>query len=260
MTTATRTERTEVTSLQRGLTILELLAECPDGATLSQLSQRLELPSASTLRIARTLVQLGYLSREDDSKRFFITNRSLRLGQPHGRSRALSECALPAMRSIRQTTGETTQLCCLVDLEMVVVEQLLAVHAFKYSAEIGARCPCFSCAPGKAIIAFLPEDVQSTLVDRIRFKQFTNNTISTRKEFRRELAQVRSQGYAIDRAEGLEGIHCVAAPILDSHGSAVAAITIAGPSSRVREDGFEVMGEVLREGALLAAKAFNSHQ
>ncbi|MGC3971698.1 MAG: hypothetical protein QM775_31435 [Pirellulales bacterium] len=49
------------------------------------------------------------------------------------------------MRQLRNLTGETTQLCCLVDTEMVILEQLLATHPFKYSADFGARCPSYSC-------------------------------------------------------------------------------------------------------------------
>lgn len=251
------TARGEAASLQRGLAILELLAERSDGATLSELTDALQLPGASALRITRTLVRLGYLSRDERSRKFFLTNRFLLLGQPRGREHALTECALPAMRTIRQATGETTQLCCLIDDEMVIIEQLLAAHPFKYSADIGARCPCYSCAPGKAIVAFLADDEREALIGRLRFKRFTDTTITTRRAFRQELEEVRNRGFAVDRAEGLDGIHCVAAPLLDRHGTAIAAITIAGPSSRVREDEFEVIGEIVREGARRAAEEFN---
>lgn len=119
------TARGEAASLQRGLAILELLAERSDGATLSELTDALQLPGASALRITRTLVRLGYLSRDERSRKFFLTNRFLLLGQPRGREHALTECALPAMRTIRQATGETTQLCCLIDDEMVIIEPVV---------------------------------------------------------------------------------------------------------------------------------------
>lgn len=250
--------RSEAASLQRGLAVLELLSERSDGATLSDLSEKLELPAASVLRIARTLVDLGYLSREEGSRRFFLTNRFLRLGQPQGAARSLTECALPSMRSVRQATGETTQLCCLVDVEMVVIEQLLAVHPFKYSADLGARCPCYSCAPGKAIAAFLPEDECERLLDRLRYKRFTPTTIGSKREMRQELARVREAGYALDRAEGMLGIHCVAAPIFDRHGTAVAALTIAAPASRVPETQFESVGRIVQAAAAAATSAFNT--
>jgi DNA-binding IclR family transcriptional regulator len=251
--------RSEAISLQRGLAVLELLAQRPEGATLREITDHLALPGASVLRLARTLVELGYLSREEGTKRFFMTNSFLLLGQPRAASKGLTECAINAMRRIRQATGETTQLCCLIDVEMVIIEQLVSNHPFKYSADLGARCPCFSCAPGKAIIAFLPQEEREATIERISFRRFTPTTITSKRAFRQELAQIRELGYAIDRAEGMAGIHCVAAPILDRHGAAVAAITIASPSSRIPADEFEVIGQIVREGARQASDEFN-HQ
>lgn len=249
--------RSEAASLQRGLAVLEMLAGRPEGATLREITDHLALPGASVLRVARTLVELGYLSREHGTKRFFLTNNFLLLGQPRTSSRGLSECAISAMRRIRQATGETTQLCCLIGVEMVIIEQLLSVHPFKYSADLGARCPCFSCAPGKAIVAFLPDDEREATIERIPFKRFTATTVTSKRAFRQELGKICEQGFALDRAEGMAGIHCVAAPILDRHGVAVGAITIAGPSSRIPEDEFEVIGPIVREGARQASNEFN---
>lgn len=246
----------EASSLQRGLAMLELLAERPSGATLREITDHLGVPGASGLRIARTLVELGYLTREADSKRFFLTNSFLLLGQPRTTSRGLTECAITAMRRIRQTTGETTQLCCLIGTEMVILEQLLSTHPFKYSADLGARCPCYSCAPGKALVAFLPNIEQDETINRIQFKRFTENTITSKRALRQELDRIRERGFAVDRAEGLAGIHCVAAPILDRHQSPVGAITIAGPSSRIPEDEFETLGQIVREGARQASDEF----
>lgn len=248
--------RSEATSLQRGLAVLEMLAGRPEGASLRDISAHLALPAASLLRVARTLVELGYLSRDAGTKRFFLTHSFLLLGQPRTSSRGLVECSIAAMRRIRQATGETTQLCCLAGVEMVVIEQLLSVHPFKYSADLGARCPCYSCAPGKAILAFLAADEQEAAIDRITFRRFTETTITSKRAFRQELERIRAAGFAVDRAEGLAGIHCVAAPILDRHAVAVGAITIAGPASRIPEDEFEVIGQILGEGARQASAEF----
>ncbi len=249
----------EAGSLQRGLAVLKMLAERSNGATLREITEQLGVPGASALRITRTLVELGYLSREEGSKRFFLTNSFLMLGQPPTASRGLSECAIAAMRRIRQTTGETTQLCCLVGTEVVILDQLLSTHPFKYSADLGARCPCFSCAPGKALVAFLPDVEQEETVNRVLFKRFTENTITTKRAFRSELERIKETGFAIDRAEGMVGIHCVAAPILDRHQAPVGAITIAGPSSRIPDDEFDVLGQIVREGARQASNEFNRH-
>ena len=253
------TTKSQAPNLQRGLAVLEFLSQESEGATVTQLSEQLNFPTASAFRIANVLVDLGYLSREPRTKKFFLTNRFLLLGQPQSQGRSLHECAIGPMRTIRDATAETTQLCCLIGTEMVMIEQLLSTQPFKYSVDIGARCPCYSNAPGKAIIAFLPEQEREQLVNRIKFKKFTANTITNKTEFQKELTTIREQGYSVDRAEGLEGIHCIAAPIFDRHHQPVAAITIAGPSSRIPEDEWEVTAEIVKAGARLATEEFKRH-
>ncbi|QDU92788.1 IclR family transcriptional regulator [Lignipirellula cremea] len=242
-------KKSTVPNLQRGMAILEYLAGGQRCATIAELSERLGYPSASVFRITQELTELGYLSRDAASRRFSLTNKFLLLGQPQGDDRGLVEAALPALRGLRKATGETTQLCCLVETENVVLEQLLSIHPFKYSAELGARCPAYSCAPGKAILANLPADEREERLTRLRFKRFTATTITDRKAFRQELEEIVAVGYALDRGEGLEGIHCVAAAIRDRNGFPVGALTIAGPSSRIPPSEFPQLGQILATAA-----------
>jgi len=240
-------EKSTVPNLQRGMAILEFLATHQTSATIAELSEQLGYPSASVFRITQELENLGYLTRDLASKRYSLTSKFLLLGQPQGENRSLIEAATPAMRALNRKTGETTQLLCLVETHSVVIEQFISTHPFKYSAQLGARCPAYSCAPGKAMIAFLPEDEREELISRMKFKQFTSTTITDRTTFRAELNQIVKCGYAVDRAEGLEGIHCVAAVIRDRHNFPVGAMTIAAPSSRLPRSRFAEMGQCVLE-------------
>ena len=183
--------RSQAPNLKRGLAILEYLAREVEGATVTQLSEELSFPTASVFRIVNVLEELGYLFRDPRTKKFFLTNRFLLMGQPQGEMKSLNECAIEAMHFIRRETGETTQLCCLVEKEMVVLEQLISTFPFKYSADLGARCPCYSNAPGKAIIAFLPEADQKELIDSLKFKKYTDTTITSKKAFYSELLPLK---------------------------------------------------------------------
>ena len=251
----------QVPMLERGLAVLEFLAAREQGATIAELSAALGVAAASVFRITRALVKLGYLDRNAETKRFTATRKLLSMGSPRGGGcgeRTLAEGAREPMRKLRNAVGETTQLCCLVDTEMVILEQLLATHPFKYSADLGARCPSYSCAPGKAILAFLPPDELEALLDRIRFKRFTPTTVGSRTAMLREIEQIRAVGYAVDRGEGLVGVHCVAAPILDRHGFPAGAITISGPESRVAESAFAAIAKLVVEAARATSECFNA--
>ena len=251
------TSEQQAPALQRGLAILEFLSEHHEGCTAAELSQALEVSGASVFRLTNVLVDLGYLYRDEKSRRFTLTRKFLLLGTPQLAQRTLSECAIEALRQVRFETEETTQLCCLVDRETVVIEQLASLHAFKYFVDLGARCPAYCCAPGKAILANLPEDECSKIVEGFKFEKFTENTIVNRRGLRAELKEIRERGYALDRGENFVGINCVGVPVLDRHGYPVGGITVAGPSSRVVEAKFEPFVEILQAAAQRIAGEFD---
>jgi DNA-binding IclR family transcriptional regulator len=239
----------QVPALQRGLAVLELLSTRDEGATLSEIGAELGLSPASIFRIAGVLEETGYIRKEETSRRFALTKKLLLMARPQHEGRSLVECALPAMREVLRLTGETVQLCALADTECVMIEQLPSLHPFKYIVDIGSRPPVHCCAPGKAMIAHLPEDDRLALVKRLKFVAHTEHSITTRRAFLEELTEARHRGYAMDRAEHFEGIHCVAAAILDRLGHPVGAITIAGPSARIETARFAELGEVMKRAA-----------
>lgn len=243
-------------ALTRGLAMLELMAQQPQGVTLSEVTSALKMSAASAFRIATALEELGYLRRDEATKKFFVTRRLLLLGQPQATSRSLVECSVESMRRVLNATGETTQLCCLAEDQCVVIDQLASVHPFKYIVDIGSRAPLHCAAPGKAIMAYLPEDELAPLLAQVKLEKHTDRSITSRKELRAELERIRANGYAVDRGEHFDGIHCVAAPLLNHHGQAIAAITIAGPSSRIPAGRFAEFGQVMIDAANEAARKF----
>ncbi len=107
----------------------------------------------------------------------------------------------------------------------------------------------YSCAPGKAVLAHLPEAELEKFFAAVALKQFTPSTLATRAALSADLAKTRKRGCATDIAEGLEGIHCVAAAILDEYRYPVAAITVMAPSFRLKRDQFERVGRFCIEAA-----------
>lgn len=245
-----------VPALERGLALLEFLARTPAGATLSELTAALAVSPASAHRIANALEELGYLRRDERTKRFSVTRKLLLLGQPQSNSRSLVECCVESMRAVLAATGETTQLCCLAEEFCVIIDQLPSLHSFKYIVDPGSRAPIHCAAPGKAMLAFLPADELEPLLGRLKLERHTDHSITTRKEFVAELDRIRAQGYAVDRGEHFDGIHCVAAPLLNHHGHAFAAITIAGPKERIPQSRFAEFGKIMIDAANEAARRF----
>jgi DNA-binding IclR family transcriptional regulator len=236
-------------ALQRGLALLQALATRPNGASQTELASLLNLPQTAVHRIALALEHLGYVQKHPASRTLRVTQKLLLLGQPHSGGRSLIEACLPAMREIRDLTNETTQLCVLAEAQCVILEQLPSRHPFKYVVDLGSRAPTQCCAPGKSMLAFLPHTELHNTLEQLEFQPFTPRSILSAEALLPELERIRTAGYALDLAEHFEGIHCIAAPLLDAHGRPFAAITIAGPSSRIPESVFERWGRAIAESA-----------
>lgn len=249
-------QESQAPALQRGLAILELMAGREGGVTLSEISTALNLSPASIFRLTGVLEEAGYVERCETTRQFTLTRKLLLLGQPKSSGRGLVESCLPAMRSILQETGETVQLCCLADDACVMIEQLASTFPFKYIVDLGSRPPVYCCAPGKALLAFMSETERVAIAGRISFQAHTAKTLTTPADLLADLEKIRSLGYAVDHGEHFEGIHCVAAPVLDRHGNAVAAITIAGPSSRIQARKFARFGEIMKQAAAVASERY----
>ncbi len=157
--------------------------------------------------------------------------------------------AWDALKELRDRTGETTQLLAMSEGKALILEQCVSDQAIKVSGTVGMRVPCYSCAPGKSILANIPEEELDQYLGMVTLKSFTPRTLATRELLLGDLEKVRSKGYAVDEAEGLEGIHCVAAVILDDYRYPIAAVTTIAPAFRLPPDRFEDIGQVCMDTA-----------
>ncbi len=242
-------EDSQAPATERTLAILELLGRHRLGLTLSEIARQLELPVNTVSRIATTLQQRGYLQRREDDKRFVLTHKLFDLARPHVREKSLVLCALDALKWLRDTTGETTQLLTAVNHKVTILEQCISTQPIKVSGTVGLQAPMYSCAPGKAILAALPERDLDAFFTAVTLKSFTANTLATREALTADLQKSRRRGYATDFAEGLEGIHCAAAVILDDYAYPVAAVTVMAPAFRLKPERFAELGRACIQAA-----------
>lgn len=236
---------------ERTLAILELLGRHRLGLSLTEIARELELPVNSVYRIAATLHNRGYLQRREDDKRFVLTNKLFDLSRPQVREKSLVVCGLEALKWLRAETGETSQLSTSANYKMTVLEQCVSTQPIKVSGTVGMQAPLYSCAPGKAMLAHLPPDELEAFFGAVRLKQFTPTTRATRQSLETDLAAIRERGYSLDLAEGLEGIHCVGAAVLDEYHYPVAAVTVIGPAFRLKPEWFETVGAACLQAAAM---------
>jgi DNA-binding IclR family transcriptional regulator len=237
--------RYKVPNLERALVIMEHLLDCPQGQTVTELTDELGLSKNSVFRITMTLLGHGYIVR-DEQKRFSLSKKLLLMGCRSMGENSFIEQSLDVMRLCRDEIMESVLIGTLIENEGVVIEQVLGSHPFKFSIDSGHRMPLHCSAPCKAMLAFLPESEQQQMLKGYRFKRFNENTIISRKDFDLELQQVKVSGYALDCAEQVHGAHCVGAPVFNQYGYPIAAIWTTGPSDRLPASKFEKFGKIMR--------------
>lgn len=225
--------RYRVPVLDRTLDLLELLANQPEGMTLTGLTEALGVPKNTVYRIATTLTLRGYAVRDEATKRYLLSRKMLSVSHAAMGGKRLLEAAGPVLRTLRDATGETALLGTLSGSRGVVLDQVPSSQPVKVVVEVGHAFPLHTAAPAKAILAFVADEVRHRLVADIRFTRHTSRTITSARSFVRELAAVRDRGYALDRREESEAYACAAAPVFGRSGDVVAAIWISGPSDRV---------------------------
>ena len=253
--TKSKTSRYHVPNLERALEIMELLTEHPEGLTTTEITDLLHVPRNSVFRITATLQNYGYLNRQEDSKAFQLSQKLLTLGYSAITDQTLIEKALDPMRKLRDRFKETVPLGILHGTEGLIVEEMQGTHSFRFVLEPGKTFHLHTAAPGKALVAFLPEDERGSLIKKLDYKVFNDRTVKNAGQFMEILKIVQQKGYAVDMAEEIEGMHCIGAPIFNRHAYPVAAIWITGPSHRIKESDIETIADEVKRTALLISRS-----
>ena len=219
---------------------------------LNEVTHRTGISKSTAFRILTTLAHLGYIVR-DRSRSYYVSQAMGDLVSAEAGSEAIRRAALPQMVALRDEYGETVNLGQLEFDKVSYVEVVPSEYALRLHERPGATVSFHGSALGKAILAFTDEEVAMSLVHGRDLPMFTRNTITDPDEFLSELRRVRERGYAFDRGETSLLATCVAAPILNGSGTAIAAISISGPTSRFnpRKDA-DVIESLLKGSAAIS--------
>jgi DNA-binding IclR family transcriptional regulator len=243
-------EREQVSSVERALTIFELLAERQQGLTTSDLSRRARIPKSTMSYILRTLVRRGYVRRDPATGHHTLGTRLLTLGGQAMQGMELREVAMPYLRQIVERTRLGAHLAILDHGDAVYVERIESPGFIKMAIWAGRRMPPQVTAVGKALICNLdPHDIRE-IVAAHPVSPAKPKSIQSLPRLYDELALTRQRGYAIDDEESSEGVRCVAAPIFAASGEVVAAIGVSATVSQLHEDYLSSVANIIRSAAL----------
>ena len=220
-------------AVRKALEALDTLRDHPDGKTMNDLAEMLDLSKTSTFRLLRTLEATGHVTQA--GKGVFTLSAARALPAPDQWLSRLISVGLPHLRALSHDLLETASLAAYLGNRVEVVAVVESPHDVRMSNVVGHIVPPNASSLGKSIAAFQPPEVQEHLLRSFKIYRFTEHTITDRKVLRREYDSVRLQGFAVDREECAIGGVCFSVPVLGVSGEAAAAISISMPKTRLAE-------------------------
>jgi DNA-binding IclR family transcriptional regulator len=245
-----------VQALDRGLAILDLLAEGPRPLAVGEIALRLGTSVPTASRLAATLRERGLLHQETRGGRYTLGLGLVRYAQGAIDGHPLELAATTVLPALVHTLGET------VSLAVPSPDGPLYIHSvapedrvFRILISRGRILPYSVTSTGKVLLAFgPPEHVEDVIARGLPAR--TPRSIRDRRRFRRELQDVERLGYAVDRGESDANIGCVAVPVRARRGELAAALSCSVPIASLTADGIERMRDALEAGASDIAAAF----
>jgi IclR family transcriptional regulator, KDG regulon repressor len=220
-----------ITALQRGLRLLQMFGEAPNGFTAKQVAERSRLPVSTVHRFLSNLESSGFLNCSGNV--YHLGTACFAIGQAALTQLDIRRVSLPYLHELNRQTRETVHLTVRYGSSAVYVEKLDSTEQLRIFSRIGASVPLYCTAVGKVMLAYMPEDQRKRLLHQLELKRFTPNTIGSLQELEAELQRTYKNGYACDLEEHELHIRCVAAPIWDHVGAVNASLSITAPIVRM---------------------------
>lgn len=246
----------QVRSLTRALSLLRHLAESGDGLTLTELSEAAGLPPSTTHRLLTTLESERFVRPDPQAGVWRIGVAAFYVGSAFARNRDKLAVTRPYLRRLMETSGETANLFVESDGEAICIGQIESRHAMRAITGVGGRVAMHCSGAGKALLAFMDPARRERLLTALPLTRETQRTITDRERLGHDLEEAARRGYATDDEEHALGLRCVAAPVFDEFGWAVAAISVSGPSARIPAERLAVLGRTVAQVALEATREF----
>jgi len=225
-----------VQTIERTSLILDILGQSPQGISIRDLSAKIKFPKGTTHRFLSSLSYFGYVRQDPKTRNYFLGLKLVELGQLLLSQLDHRKEAEQFLKDLAEKTKETVHMAFLDRDEIVYIDKVEIDHnpsGLRMASRVGLRNPAHSCAMGKVLLSYLPEEEVDRVIEEKGLVKRTEHTITDPHQLKKQLNLVRTQGYAVDDEENEMGIRCVAAPLYNEIGKVVAAISISAPAFRV---------------------------
>jgi IclR family transcriptional regulator, KDG regulon repressor len=242
----------------KALDVLDMVAMAGRPMRFTELLASGQYPKATMYRFLQTLTNQGMLAYDPDRQSYALGVRLVRLAHAAWAQSSLAPIARPWIDALSSEVGETIHLAQMDQAQVLYVDKRHATRAVEMFSQAGKVGPAYCTGVGKAMLAFLPPDVQARAIDRQSFHRFTPNTMTTREALIADLQVIRKRGYAFDNEEHEPGIICVALPILTHTGRVMGALSVTSTTARSNLGALGLLAPRVTETANAIAKEAES--
>lgn len=240
-----------VPAVTRALDILELFLDGDGTLSAPEITRRLDLPRTTVHELVTTLAARNYLvPLPDQPGRYRLGVRPYQLGSRYAEQLDLAAEGQQVARSVAETCDETVHVAILEGVDVIYIAKVDSTHAVRMVSAAGRRLPAHCTSVGKMLLASLPEgELEARLPAAEPLAAMTPNSLTEPAALREALADIRERGTAVEERESNPDVNCVAAPVRNSSGQTVAALSISVPTIRWSEERRGELEELAVKGA-----------
>lgn len=227
-------KKTSVRSLEKALDILDYLEKTGSPRGVRAIEQDTGIPKATAQRLLEVLESRGFVRKHEG--KFALWVGVIPLARSFRAADTLTRSAQPILRALVELSGETCSLYVRQGRERILVERVESPHPLRFQTPIGERLPLHIGASGIVLCSGMADAELEGYIASLDVVRLADGTLETREELLARVRAARRDGFAIGVGERLEGVSSVAAPIDTKDRGIIAAINIAGPSTRLDAD------------------------
>jgi len=221
----------ENSPVRKALLLLMHLARSPEGVPLAELSRALDLPKATSHRLALMLAELGFVEKDPLTLRYSIGPEFEDIALHALRNGAGSSARRFLMDALSERLGVRTNFVVLKAGKLLYVEWVESTSNLRVDLKPGLQIPVHCSASGKLLMAYAPDTLRERFLTEAPFHAYTKSTITTARALARELDMIRKRGYSEDDQEFIAGVNCLAVPVRDHTGAVVAGLAVMAPEA-----------------------------
>ena len=222
-------------TLMRGLSMLELLAEHPDGLELHEIAAALALPKSSAHNLVQTLLAAKYV-RITPTAKYQLTLKTFEVGSAAVAAMDMTQVLRQYMLKAFAECNETMHCGVLSGEKVLYIDKIESTRSIRMASHVGILMPLHATAMGKAFLAAMDDAQARTLIGSRPLERLTENTVTDPDALIAQLAEIRRRGWAVETEENAESVCCLGVAICDRDGHPAYALSISVPAFRMTDE------------------------